>query len=75
MSKHEVILASPPDRENLVAQISADREMWAEINHESDHFEIEFYPRKDGDPWIFSLDELLSAIENARKRLAERLLD
>jgi hypothetical protein len=73
IGQHEIILASPPDREKLVAEISVGNEMWGEINHESDKFEIELYPRRDGEPWRFSLDEMLAALDAAIKRLSGRL--
>jgi hypothetical protein len=73
MLNHEIILASPPDREKLVAQISKEQEAWAEINQESDRVEIELYPRQDGKPWIFPRDEMLEAIEIAKKRLLGEL--
>lgn len=73
MEQHEVILASPPDREKLVAQLSVANEMWAEINSESGQFEAEIYPRRDGKPWVFALQSALEAINRATKRLLGKL--
>jgi hypothetical protein len=67
--KMSVDLASPPDREKLVAQILYNNEQWAEFNQESDSLVLELYPRQDGKPWAFSFDEALSALQNAKKRL------
>ena len=64
-----VDIASPPDREKLVAQVSYDREQWAEINQESGNLSLELYPRQDGKPWEFNFDEALGALQLARQRL------
>ena len=64
-----VDIASPPDRENLVAQISYNREQWAEIHQESGSLTLELYPRHDGKPWQFSFDEALRTLQRARQRL------
>ena len=67
--KMTVDLASPPDREKLVAQISFDREQWAEVHQETGALTLELYPRQDGKPWLLSFDEALTALQHARKRL------
>ena len=68
-TKMSVDIASPPDRDKLVAQISYDREQWAEIHQESASLTLELYPRQDGKPWEFSFDEALGALQRARQRL------
>jgi hypothetical protein len=68
-SRISVDIASPPDREKLVAQISYDREQWAEVNQESGSLTLELYPRQDGKPWEFSFDEALTALRHAQERL------
>jgi hypothetical protein len=73
MKKHEVILASPPDREKLVAEISVDHEVWAEINQETEQLVLEIYPRRDGKAWVLQLNEALEAVERATKRLSGEL--
>jgi hypothetical protein len=62
-------IASPPDREKLVAELFFGSEQWAEINQESNHLILELYPRRDGRPWEFSYDEAIAALEHARRRL------
>ena len=68
-TKMTVDICSPPDREKLVAQISHDREQWAEIHQETGSLTLELYPRRDGKPWEFSFDETLKALRDAQKRL------
>jgi hypothetical protein len=46
-----VEIASPPDREYLVAPLMFEHEQWAEVDQESGSLTIEFYPRRDGQPW------------------------
>ena len=67
--KMSVQICSPPDREKLVAQISCDREQWAEIHQETDSLTLELYPRQDGKPWEFSFDEAMTALGHAQQSL------
>ena len=68
-TKMTVDLASPPDREKLVAQISFDREQWAEVHQEAGALTLELYPRQDGKPWEFPFDEAVAALGQAYRRL------
>jgi phage pi2 protein 07 len=68
----EVILtevASPPDREKLVIQFMIGREQFAELNQEDTELELVFYPRRDGQPWVFKYGELMTAMETAMAKL------
>lgn len=67
--KTEVVIASPPDRELLVAEIFFLSEQFAEINQEGTELEIEIYPRRDGSPWTLTYFEVMTALEKARVRL------
>jgi hypothetical protein len=69
MSTHTVNIASPPDRERLVAMDNYENEQWAEVNQESGNLMLEIYPRRDGKPWIFDLDEAVTELERAKDRL------
>jgi hypothetical protein len=69
MSNHRIAIASPPDREKLVAMIDFGYEQWAEVNQESTDLVVELYPRRDGKPWVFDFDEMMSALETAKRRL------
>ncbi len=65
----EVDIASPPDREKLIAEIFYDHEQWAEIHQETGNLTLEIYPRRDGKPWEFSFEEALAALRHAQRRL------
>ena len=67
--KMVVSIESPPDREKLVAGILYEDEQWAEVNQESGALALEIYPRRDGQPWSFSFDEAIAALERAKDRL------
>jgi hypothetical protein len=69
MPEHRVSIASPPDRNKLVAMIDFGGEQWAELNQDSGQLQLEIYPRRDGEPWLFSLTDAVSAIQLARARL------
>jgi hypothetical protein len=73
MSKiiHYICLSSPPDRENLVAEIFFDSVQWAEINQENDLLEIEFYARPDGLPWKIEFSQAILALTEAKAKLIE----
>ena len=46
-----------------------ENEQWAEVNQESGNLMLEIYPRRDGKPWIFDLDEAVTELERAKDRL------
>jgi hypothetical protein len=68
-SRMSVDIASPPDREKLVAELFYDREQWAEINQDSGTLRLELYPRRDGKPWDLPFDEALAVLQTAKERL------
>ena len=71
MAHEEIILASPPDRESLVAEIFIDRVQLAEVNTERGEPDVEFFPRPDGKPWRLPYAQVVSLLERARRRLTE----
>ena len=62
-------VASPPDREKLVAEVFFDDEQIAEINQETAELQIEIYPRPSGTPWVLSCGDFLAALNQAKQRL------
>lgn len=62
----EVLIASYPDRENLVAEIWYDNLLIAIVNKESEHLEIEFYLREQ---IAFEFDALFEALKIAKEKL------
>jgi hypothetical protein len=76
--RFKVFLVSPSWREKLAAQLNVELEKpfdgipteeCAEINQDGDDLEINIFPKRDGNPWSFRLDDLLEALTNARWRL------
>lgn len=75
--KLKVSLASPPDRDDLVADVTAknvlgckyDRIQVLEINNESGVLTVELYPRPDGEPWVIEYEEFMSCLRIAKSRL------
>jgi hypothetical protein len=65
----KINLASPPDRELLVAMINVENEQWAEVNQESGNLTVEIYPRQNGQPWVFDLEATLKVLQAAKQRL------
>lgn len=60
------IIADVPDREELVAELWCDDEMWGEISQEGGNIVLELYPKPDGQPWRFSPDAAERVIRVAR---------
>ena len=63
-------IASLPNREKLVVEIFFDDTQWAEINQEQDALEVEFYPRPDAKPWRLNLQNVVKALDDAKRKLA-----
>jgi hypothetical protein len=70
-----VDIASPPDREYLVAELFSENEQWAEVNQESGSLTVELYPRRDGQPWSLGFEETLMALRQAQQRLTGTNMD
>lgn len=69
----QIELSSPPDREKLVAAILVQHHQWVEINAEAETLTLEIFPRQDGQPWVFDLEAALDALQQAKRKLVERL--
>ncbi len=61
-------ITSPPDRENLVAEIWLGNQMIAEINQENENLRLEIFADKNG---MLELDynEFYEALEKAKEKL------
>jgi len=62
-------IASPPDREKLVADIFFGTEQWAEVNQEDGVLRIEVYPRRDGCYWLLTFADVVEALNEAKEAL------
>jgi hypothetical protein len=69
----EIVLASVPDKEHLVAEIWYKNEYFCELSQENpESATLEIYPRRSGGPWSFGYTQAMSVIEKARERLVGR---
>ena len=68
-----VVIASPPDRNSLVAEVFFGDIQWAELREEGGQVLVEFYPRPDGKPCLAEFDVAIQALEEANARLVSAL--
>ncbi|MBD2460302.1 hypothetical protein H6G89_04525 [Oscillatoria sp. FACHB-1407] len=67
-------LASLPDRERIVVEIWYGNHQFAEVSWEEDKPMLEIYssPNTESkDYWVLELDEVLEALNQARKQLSD----
>jgi len=64
-----ICISSPPDREKLVAEIFFGNEQWAELNQEGETLELEFYPKPGCKFWRLGLDNVIEALNEAKRQL------
>lgn len=62
-------LASPPDREHLVAEIWLGNNQVAEISQESSEPVLEIYPNPEGGAWLLPLASFVAAVQQATQHL------
>jgi len=71
MKGFEIIIASLPDREKVVAEIYYNNVQWLEISQETDKLLIQFYPHPRQEYWEFQFDEAMATLQEAKKNLLE----
>lgn len=65
-----VEIASVPDRDQVVAEIWQDDEMVAEVQRSvSGGFRLDIYAKESREPWSLDLQDWLSALAEAQRRL------
>lgn len=67
--KIEIQIASVPDRENVVAELWVDDQQIAEVSYEGGELAVEFYSASVPNQLRLPLDELLEALNRARRNL------
>ncbi|WP_316357513.1 hypothetical protein [Candidatus Neptunichlamydia sp. REUL1] len=68
----EIIISSPSDRENLVAEIWYKNSYWAEVSAEIPHnYVIQLYNRSSFKYWEFPYEEAMKVLQEAKNRLAK----
>jgi len=69
MGKISIFLASPPNRELLVAQLFDGDHQLGELNEDAGSMMLEIFPHSSSKPWEFEVDELIEALQEAKRRL------
>jgi hypothetical protein len=62
-------IASVPDREEVVAEVWAGREQFAELRREGDDLILQLFAPPEGLAWEFGFEEVMTALTTARARL------
>ena len=72
----KIIIASHPDKENLVAEVYYKSISWAEISAETPNQFVVTFGNCDkgnkGKYWEFSYEEAMEALQEAKNQLAEK---
>ena len=73
MDKFEIIVASAPDREQLVAEIYYDNMFWVEIYQEekTGALVVQFYPHPKEKYWEFTFNQTEKILAKAKKALLD----
>ena len=71
MGKFEILIASLPNRERLVAEIYYDNMYWVQISQEEEELVVQFYSHPTEKYWTFPFEEALKVLEQARNKLLE----
>ncbi len=66
----KTVLASYPDKEELIAEVYFDDELWAAVSCENGPATLELYPPPDGSSWRFDFADALEALQQAYRRLS-----
>jgi hypothetical protein len=71
--KYRINIASPPDRERLVAEVFVGDAQWVEVLCEDgEHMEVEYYAKPDGSAWRLPFETSQAALSDAVTRLKAR---
>jgi len=73
MNYLSVSIASVPDRENVVAELWYQDQLWGELSYENNEFKLEIYPSSKGDAWNFNYEKVLQSIINAKEKLVNEI--
>ena len=75
MGIFEILIASLPYRERLVAEIYYDNMYWVQISQEDEELLVQFYPHPTEKCWAFPLEEALKVLAQARNKLLGRVVN
>jgi hypothetical protein len=69
----EAIVASPPDRDDLVVQLfSKESGQWGEMYQQDGIWWIDMYQQENGQPWRFRVEEVISVLSLSLAELRRR---
>ena len=68
-----VTIASVPDRENVVAELWCDKQLWGELSYENNEFKLEIYPSSTGRAWNLKYENVLKSIIVAKEKLLNEI--
>lgn len=71
MDKFEILIASLPHRERLVAEIYYDNMYWVQISQEGEELVVQFCSHPTEKYWMFPFEEALKILEQAKNKLLE----
>jgi hypothetical protein len=71
LGQFEILIASLPHRERLVAEIYYDNMYWAQISQEEEELIVQFYSHPTEKYWVFSFEEAVKILEQAKNKLLE----
>jgi len=70
MTPISITIASPPDRDDLVAELWLGKDLLAEVAQDAENgFRVELYPAPGKAPWSIRVADLTAALEQATQRL------
>ena len=69
MGQFEILIASLPHRERLVAEIYYNNMYWVQISQEEEELIVQFYSHPSEKYWTFPFEEALKMLEQAKNKL------
>ena len=71
----EILIASLPDREKVVAEIWFGEFQFAEISRESEELAVQVFPHPRGAEWLFKYADLMEVLAEAGRSLQGLLVE
>jgi hypothetical protein len=69
MKKMTVTIASVPDRDNLVAELWCENDLWGELSQEQGELKLDIYPAPNAQNWHLNYEELIGIIQESKEKL------
>ena len=70
----EIVIATDPDRENLIAEVREGSYSWADVRYDDakETYVLTLYPPEDGETLALDLTQALKGIFAAKEALVKR---